>query len=105
MRARVVEREERAVDIEQGDPLALDVDQSRLTGLDFVCRRDLHRVSKDRQPAKEPRKTVSALRERVPVRSSLDPLGKAGRDFVPHDHRPQYAVITEEFTRAGARFL
>jgi hypothetical protein len=41
----------------------------------------------------------------VPVRSPLDPLGKAGRDFVPHDHRPQYAVITEEFTRAGARFL
>jgi hypothetical protein len=59
----------------------------------------------DRQPAKEPRQTVSALRESVPVRSPLDPLGKAGRDFVPHDHRPQYAVITEEFTRAGARFL
>ena len=39
MRVRVVEREERAVDIEQGDPLAMDVDQSRLTGLDFVSAR------------------------------------------------------------------
>src|SRR2546425_12356265 len=45
MRVRVVEREERAVDIEQGDPLALDIDQSRLTGLDFVCLRYLHKVS------------------------------------------------------------
>jgi integrase len=45
MRVRLVEREERAVDIEQGDPLALDIDQSRLTGLDFVCLRYLHKVS------------------------------------------------------------
>ena len=45
MRVRVVEREERAVDIEEGDPLALDIDQSRLTGLYFVCLRYLHKVS------------------------------------------------------------
>ena len=41
MRARAVEREERAVDVEEGDLLALDVDESCLTGLDFVCRRYL----------------------------------------------------------------
>ena len=41
MRARVVEREELTLDIEKGDRLALDVDESCLTGLDFVCRRYL----------------------------------------------------------------
>jgi hypothetical protein len=35
VRARVVEREELAVDIEQSDPLITDVDQSRLTGARF----------------------------------------------------------------------
>ena len=41
MRARVVEREELTLDVEEGDRLALDVDESCLTGLDFVCRRYL----------------------------------------------------------------
>jgi len=45
VRARVVEREELAVDIKQGDRLAFDVAQSRLAGLDFVCLRYLHKVS------------------------------------------------------------
>jgi hypothetical protein len=45
VRARVVEREELAVDIKQGDRLAFDVAQRRLAGLDFVCLRYLHNVS------------------------------------------------------------
>ena len=45
MRARVVEREDLTLDVEEGDRLALDVDESCLTGLDLVCRRYLHKVS------------------------------------------------------------
>ena len=62
MRVRVVEREERAVDIEEGDQLALDIDQSRLTCLDFVCLRYLHKVSQGstaREGAAKDRLSVS----------------------------------------------
>ena len=45
MRARAVEREELTLDVEEGDRLALDVDESCLTGLDFIYLRYLHKVS------------------------------------------------------------
>ena len=45
MRARAVEREELTLDVEEGDRLALDVDESCLTGLDVIYRRYLHKVS------------------------------------------------------------
>jgi hypothetical protein len=43
--AGVVEREELAVDVEQGNLLALYLDQTRLTRLDLSCPRYLHKVS------------------------------------------------------------
>ena len=60
----------------------------------------LNRMAPENAAAK-----LSRIRGCNGPRSPLDPLDKAGRDFVPDDHRPQYAGITEEFTRAGARFL
>jgi hypothetical protein len=45
MRARAVEREELTLDVEEGDRLALDVDESCLTGLDVIYLRYLHKVS------------------------------------------------------------
>src|ERR1700730_9517830 len=43
--AGVVEREELAVDVEQGNLLALHLDQTRLTRPDLSCPRCLHKVS------------------------------------------------------------
>src|SRR6267154_4052983 len=43
--AGVVEREELAVDVEQGSLLALHLDQTRLTRPDLSCLRCLHKVS------------------------------------------------------------
>src|ERR1700720_4177511 len=43
--ANVVEREELAVDVEQGNLLALYLDQTRLTRLNLSCPRCLHKVS------------------------------------------------------------
>ena len=43
--AGVVEREELAVDVEQGNLLALHLDQTRLTRLNLSCPRCLHKVS------------------------------------------------------------
>jgi hypothetical protein len=42
--AGVVEREDLAVDVEQGNLFALQIDQSSLAGLDLVCVRYFHKV-------------------------------------------------------------
>ena len=45
VRARVVDREELTIDVEEGDLFSIHLDQTRLTRLDLSCPRCLHKVS------------------------------------------------------------
>src|SRR5207302_1490873 len=45
MRAGVLEGVEVAINVEQGEPLAVDVDPSCLTGREFVCLGDFQKLS------------------------------------------------------------
>jgi hypothetical protein len=45
VRARVVDREELTIDVEEGDLFSIYLDQTRLTRLDLSCPPCLHKVS------------------------------------------------------------